>query len=388
MNLSQGSRARRSRDHHKENDMPEADLSTEEAARLQREADIDELENENDRRALVAMLADEPFEEETPTKWTKRDIAERIVQLRQRASAEAEAGNQDDSTTEPEPDPEADLLLQAAGFVVEAGDVDRGALALELESEDDQVDDVIAQLERLGIIGAEDQDGDRAILISDFDTISQLIAARKEPGRAGGAVRDGIRGRDYESESAAGVEEIEAIAENLSLDEVRYLTGDLRDAVIEQFKHRPRPWSQLSSAEQKDLVSAVEFGIGVMARKAVKLVASRGAQAVQGKLKSYKDAGEKIVVTLEVVAASSEDIVALHSAVNKDVVVTSADAGDFSGQRRPAENLPDQPDLEFADPEDPLHDDSDLAGETEIDDMGEEDDSGRDERERGAEEEE
>lgn len=141
------------------------------------------------------------------------------------------------------------------------------------------------------------------------------------------------------------------------------LAGDLRDAMLEQFKHRPKPYSQLTAIEQRDVNAALELSAKTFARKAVNLIAAADRPSVRAKMKKQANDGSKIVVTLEVAGAGDEVVLALHHALGKDVLIVTADASDFSGQRRGPDVEEDQGDLlGFEAGSDAIpNDDSDLA---------------------------
>lgn len=151
------------------------------------------------------------------------------------------------------------------------------------------------------------------------------------------------------------------------------LLGDIRDFFIEDCKHRPKSWSQMSSSQQRDYARSAEERARLIIRKVALVIAEQDDITVHATLKGYSaDAG---TFKLKLVARGDLEVAGqLYALDGHDVVLISADSKRFGGQRKEAENLPDQAKLEFADPgekapdaitsEKPEHpaDDSDLAG--------------------------
>lgn len=162
------------------------------------------------------------------------------------------------------------------------------------------------------------------------------------------------------------VEDLQALATNFELDETG-LIELLRDAMLEQFKHRPKPWGQLLPGEQRDVAAALEFSAKTFVRKAVSLIAAQDRPHVRANFKKYTDDGSKLSVTLEVPIVEDATVLALHGSRGKQVLIITADADDFVGGRE-AQTDAEQPDLEFSAGSDRAEhpaDDSDLAGVSE-----------------------
>ena len=261
---------------------------------------VDELKDAHDRQGLVALLAE--LDEQTPIGWDKTIIARRILTVRARRAAEAEARD--------------------AEF--EDADPARGEDTEEL-AEPEPVEDAEPEPEP-----EEEPEPESA----------EAEEPEPEPENA------------YEEAAQRAFQAIENLAESLSLDDVANLKGDVKAFLVDVFKHRPTAWSQLSRAQQQDLVQAVDFAADQLIRKMTNLMAKRDLPTVMGKLKNYKDAGDKIVVTLEVVAARPEDIVALHESVNRYVQIVHSDSAEMMGEKQDIEVEDDQRGLEFADTSD------------------------------------
>lgn len=155
-----------------------------------------------------------------------------------------------------------------------------------------------------------------------------------------------------------------AIAEEAEFDGGT-LVGDLRDTLLDIIKSRPKPWSQTSNAEQRDLANALEAIAKLLVRRVTLVVAEQDEISVQAKLKGYAVDGETF--KLKVVAQGDEETaLGLFRMDGHDVLLISADSTRFNGQRRDVRTDPDQREIPFADPpaaEQPSHpaDNSDLA---------------------------
>jgi hypothetical protein len=164
---------------------------------------------------------------------------------------------------------------------------------------------------------------------------------------------------DHIDEQNQALERLLAIAEDAEF-ESGTLVGDIRDAFLDIVKNRPKPWSQMSQQEQQDLVKVAENVSKTFIRKVVRVVAEEDTISVDGTLKGYAAKGG--LFTLKIEARGDEETA--HELFKMDghsVVIMSADATRFTGQKSDAVTEPDQPDLKFSDPEKHPSDDSDLV---------------------------
>lgn len=123
---------------------------------------------------------------------------------------------------------------------------------------------------------------------------------------------------------------------------VETLTGDLRDWLLSHLRNMPKPWQQLSEAEQKDRIYAAESAARDFVRKGVNLIAAHGHDKVTvdvGKF-TVKDGSIKA----EFVAAATDDNLLLIRHAGRAVLVL-ADPEVFTGERSPAAADPDEPEL-------------------------------------------
>jgi hypothetical protein len=149
------------------------------------------------------------------------------------------------------------------------------------------------------------------------------------------------------ADQEAALGRMEEIAEGADL-RVESLAGDLRDCMLDIFRTRARPWPALSPIEQRDTATAIDFAIKVVLRKAVKLIAADDRTTVAAQLGQYTDkGGGEITGTLKLVGVTDNNILALHRAAGKPVLIVVADEGPYLGQRGDVAIDPDDPELRF-----------------------------------------
>lgn len=122
------------------------------------------------------------------------------------------------------------------------------------------------------------------------------------------------------------------------------MTGDLRDALLQLFKDRQKPWAQMTEAEQRSAAAVLESACFNATRRAVGIIAADGRKAISATLKKavVKDGAIEGTVVL---SRHDEQRHALFDAQGSSIIITIADAEAYSGERKPAEVQPDQPDM-------------------------------------------
>lgn len=142
--------------------------------------------------------------------------------------------------------------------------------------------------------------------------------------------------------------------------------GDMRDAILDLFKHRPKMWSAMSAGEQQDTVRHIEGLAKSILGKVVLVVAQDDSDTIQATLLGqFAVKNETIEAKLKIEHADSEVLLDLYQLAGHRVVIVSADDKRFMSTRRDPEIEPDQRDLGLpnnAEPQPkPPADDSDLA---------------------------
>ena len=155
-----------------------------------------------------------------------------------------------------------------------------------------------------------------------------------------------------EAELTTALDRLEALVDESDFD-ASTLVGDIRDCMLDIVKSRPKPWSQLSSAEQGDVARTVEYAAQQMVKNAVDLIARNGktdpVKAILETLSEKKDG--TIEAKLKIKTTTPEEtaaaFLALHHARGKMVLMTKASAEDYGGQRADVGIDPDQMDIDF-----------------------------------------
>lgn len=157
---------------------------------------------------------------------------------------------------------------------------------------------------------------------------------------------------DAEGQHNASIEAMDNITEALRIT-TEEAVFDARDFMLEQIKHRPKPWSATSQIEQREVAAKCENAARELVRQIVEAVASNGTQAIRVLLTKVNASGDDIVVTGKVKLGGAESsehdaaILALHHAIGKHVMLNRATVEDYAGTGREAETEPDQQDLGF-----------------------------------------
>lgn len=168
--------------------------------------------------------------------------------------------------------------------------------------------------------------------------------------------------------TAPVIERMERMGEEAVLN-TPSLVADLRDAMLDQVKMRPKPWGLTPFDEQRDVAAALENVARELVRKVVEAVRAEGPDPIRALLESYSEK-DGLKAQLKIKTFNDEEalaaVIGLHMAVGKHVLITVASVSDFDGDQRDPELQPDQHDLlNFEAGGDGGHpgDDSDLANE-------------------------
>jgi hypothetical protein len=147
---------------------------------------------------------------------------------------------------------------------------------------------------------------------------------------------------------------LEARAEAVDLDPAQ-LSGSLRDAVLDLFRHRPKAWAQMTEAEQRDVSYSVERAVNGLVEKAVAIIAADERPFIEARLEKFTAKAGKYQAAL--VAQGGPELAAdLARLDGHEVLIISADAGQYT-RADPAQTDPDEPPLEFGEPDElPDHD--------------------------------
>jgi hypothetical protein len=175
--------------------------------------------------------------------------------------------------------------------------------------------------------------------------IDQVEETAEETGEAGAG--DGNEPADHIEAFDNQMDRLETMAVEAEF-ESGTLVGDIRDLIVGIFKERPKPWSQMSQSQQRDVGKMAEAVAEKVIRKAVRVIAEQDDITVHAALKSYSS-GDGFDIKLKA-ASDEETALQLYRLQGHDVVLISADSNRFKGQKKPIDTQPDEPDLPFSDP--------------------------------------
>lgn len=122
--------------------------------------------------------------------------------------------------------------------------------------------------------------------------------------------------------------------------DVKTLRGDVRDALLSHIRALPKPWAQMSEAEQGDAIYRADKLAEQLVRSSVDLAGARGFEHHIVSLGKYSiDKG----VEGKFIAPYSADLVeALGTRRGSTFLLVPRDIGDFLGERAPVAAEPDQ----------------------------------------------
>lgn len=121
------------------------------------------------------------------------------------------------------------------------------------------------------------------------------------------------------------------------------LTGDVRDAILDQIRNLQSPWQKAPEAVQEAIIESISKTAEHLVRECVKLVASAGRKVITGNLDQIvvKD-GIKAVVKL---SKSDPYRHELMDSQGQAVLIVVADPEEFTGSKDDAKADLDQPNL-------------------------------------------
>lgn len=155
-----------------------------------------------------------------------------------------------------------------------------------------------------------------------------------------------------EDEEDDRLKEVFARLEGLVVDaplNVATLGADLRDLMLELFRHRPKAFGEMKADEQRDTARLVTNAVNAALAEAVTIIAAEDRPSIDARLEKFAVKGGKYQVTL--IAVGGPDLAAdLARLDGHEVLIISADAAPFT-RARAAPISPDQAPLEFHEPE-------------------------------------
>jgi hypothetical protein len=124
--------------------------------------------------------------------------------------------------------------------------------------------------------------------------------------------------------------------------------GDLRDTILDLFKHRPKLWSAMSKGEQQDAIRAVEAAAKRIIGKVVIVVAEDESDTIQATfLGNFNVKSEAIEAKLKIDGVDADVLSAVYKLSGHRVVIVSADDKRFMSARKAPEVDEDQLGMTF-----------------------------------------
>lgn len=121
------------------------------------------------------------------------------------------------------------------------------------------------------------------------------------------------------------------------------LRGDIRDSLLAWSKATPKPWHEMTEAEQRDRAASADAFSGALIKQACGIIAAAERPCIVATLAEYR---EKDGIEAKLKLAGTRDVVAsLHDACGREVLIVTSGAEDFMGQGGDAEIDADQPEI-------------------------------------------
>lgn len=121
------------------------------------------------------------------------------------------------------------------------------------------------------------------------------------------------------------------------------VTGDVRDFLLDRVKTMGKPWTAMSEDDQRDQIYACKSAAEHLVRTVVQVIAAAGRKVIVGQLVKV-NVKDKIQAQVDF-SKLDEQRHELFDSVGTPVLLVVADAEQFTGERAPAEPIPDQQDM-------------------------------------------
>ena len=127
------------------------------------------------------------------------------------------------------------------------------------------------------------------------------------------------------------------------------LRGDVRDSLLGWIKTLQKPWGAMSESEKRNLADAANRYARTLVRTACKLIAANERPVIVATLAEYKEK-DGVEAKLKL-AGTAQNIVELHNACGKEVLIVTSGSEQFDQEGGPAEIEPDAPEFPGLDAE-------------------------------------
>jgi hypothetical protein len=149
-------------------------------------------------------------------------------------------------------------------------------------------------------------------------------------------------GEDAETVFDRRLERLERLVEEADF-ETGSAFGDLRDVVVDLFKHRPKIWSMMSKSEQQDALRTIEAAAKRIITKVVLVVAQEDSDAIEATfLGNFTVKGDAIEAKVKIDSIDGDTLLDAYRLAGHRVMIISADDKRFMSARREVEVMDDQ----------------------------------------------
>ena len=114
------------------------------------------------------------------------------------------------------------------------------------------------------------------------------------------------------------------------------LRGDIRDAILTEFKQLPKPWQQMNEDEQERVITRATDIAGKVVVGAVDLVAARGLPALPISIAKFEVDGAELKGRYTAYA-TDENLLRIRHLADRRAMFVMADPEEYLGEKKPAE---------------------------------------------------
>lgn len=148
-----------------------------------------------------------------------------------------------------------------------------------------------------------------------------------------------------ETKEPAAAPEPEPVVETVYQLHADFLLGDIRDWLLGQIKHLPKPWAKMKAEDQQRIITGAIEGASELIEKVVRIVATNGRPAIRATLQQVAVA-DGVKATLKL-SKSDPLLLDLIAQTGGTVYLSAMSPAPFMDVRAAAHPDPDEPELRF-----------------------------------------
>ena len=123
------------------------------------------------------------------------------------------------------------------------------------------------------------------------------------------------------------------------------LRGDGRDFLMGWFRNTPKPWPQMSQAEQANFASAADKQAETLVRAVTNLIGAQGFRSFEVSVGDFQKKGNRLEAKIAAPYSRDNLIEMAEAGESGPIVLSLVSLETYQGERAPAKVMPDQPDL-------------------------------------------